>query len=262
VKIELYKGDCLEIMDRLIEQGVKVDAIITDPPYGTTDCKWDSVIPFDELTPKMYKMLNPNGSILLFASGLFVPRVILSDIDNYKYKMVWVKNRPGNFFHAKNRPLTQHEDILVFSKAPMGHKSLLGDKRMTYNPQGLVEVNKVQKQGENKHRGITGKRPSHKETFVQTHTGYRSDVLHYNKDTGNFHPTQKPVALLEFLVRSYTNEGETVLDFAMGSGSTGVACVNTGRNFIGIELDDKYFEIASNRIEEARQQRFHNLEQV
>lgn len=248
----LLQGDCLKVMDDLISKGIKVDAIITDPPYGTTDCKWDSVISFDELTPKMYQLLNPTGSILLFASGLFVPRVMLSDIENYKYEIVWVKNTTGLFVHAKNRPLTQHEDILVFSKAPMGHKSLLGDRRMTYNPQGLVEVNKQHKQGKTKHENITGKRPSHKETFIQTHTGYKSDVLFYDKDKENFHPTQKPVELLEYLIKTYTNEGETVLDFTMGSGSTGVACVNTNRNFIGIELDENYFEIADKRIAEAK----------
>lgn len=247
---ELMKGDCLESIKRIPSNSI--DAIITDPPYGTTASKWDSVIDFAELQPELYRVLKQRGSILLFASGSFTPRAMMSDIDNYKYKYVWIKNNKGNFVHAKNRPMTQHEDVLVFSKASMGHENQLGDRRMYYAPQGLTEVNQEVKAGANRHGTMSGKRPSHRDSFVKTHTGYASDVLIFDKD-GKDHPTQKPVALMEHLVTHYCPPDGCVLDFTMGSGSTGVACANTGRNFIGIELDEKYFEIAERRINEQSQ---------
>ncbi|HDK27265.1 MAG TPA: site-specific DNA-methyltransferase [Candidatus Atribacteria bacterium] len=249
--IQLFHGDCLKVIDDLIKENVQVDAIITDPPYGIIASKWDKVVNFKKLIPKLYQLLSPIGSVILFSSGAFTPRIMLADLEHYKYKYVWVKNTKGLFVHAKNRPMTQHEDILVFSQAPMGHKNLLKNKRMFYTPRHLTEVNKIQKAGKNQFGNVLGIRPSQKAYFKKTHTGYPTDVLFYNKDNTNYHPTQKPVALLEFLVETYTDEGGTVLDFTMGSGSTGVACKNLNRNFIGIELDEEYYKIAKDRIDNA-----------
>jgi site-specific DNA-methyltransferase (adenine-specific) len=243
---QIILGDCLAEMDKLIEQGVTVDAIITDPPYGTTSCKWDSVIPFDEMWERLNKLIKPNGAIVLFGSEPFSSALRMSNIKNYKYDWVWNKNTSAGFIHAKNRPLKKHELLSVFSIGSMGHKSLLGNKRMIYNPQGLVESYTVRKNGIS---GQTiGSRPSNKDNNISKHTNYPISRLDYNTECG-YHPTQKPVALMEYLIKTYTNEGETVLDFTMGSGTTGVAAKNTNRKFIGIEIDNAYFDIAKERME-------------
>jgi site-specific DNA-methyltransferase (adenine-specific) len=252
---KLWQGDCIELMKDIPDKSV--DMILCDLPYGTTACKWDKEIPAEKLWQHYNRIISNTGSILLFASGLFEPRVMLSNIKDYKYKWVWVKNNSTNFVHAKNRPMTKHESILVFSKAPMGHISQLGDKRMTYNPQGLIPCQKTIKQGNGRFGTVAGERKSHlksEESFVRKLTNFPTDVITNIPDlppNKKLHTNEKPVALLEYLVKTYTNEGNTVLDNCMGSGSTGVACVNTGRNFIGIELDNNYFEIAKQRIEEA-----------
>lgn len=250
--MRLMQGDCLELMKE-IPNG-SIDLVLCDPPYGTTACKWDSVISFNQLWPELERVTSRGSSILLFASGVFEPRLMASNIDKYKYKWVWVKNKKGCFVHAKNRPMTAHESVLVFSKYPMGHASRLGDDRMLYNPQGLEDCSISHVDNGTKFGTVAGKRPSHVKEYKQEKTGYPSDVLFYDvtSDKERMHPTQKPVELLEFLIKTYTNEGGSVLDFTMGSGSTGVACVNTGRDFIGIELDGEYFETAKKRIEQAR----------
>lgn len=260
MQVNLYKGDCLEVMKDIPNKSV--DMILCDLPYGTTASSWDKEIPADKLWQEYSRIISDNGSILLFASGLFVPRVMLSNIDDYKYKYVWVKNTATNFVHSKNRPMTKHEDILIFSKAPMGHSNLLGDKRMTYNPQGLIPINKEKKASPNRFGTTTGKRKSHVEEYTQSFTNYPNDVLLNFPETQSnkkLHPNEKPVPLLEYLIKTYTNENETVLDNCMGSGSTGVACVNTNRNFIGIELDENYFNIAKERIDTANSSWLDNL---
>lgn len=253
MSIELLHGDCLELMKNIPDGSV--DLVLCDLPYGTTASNWDKEIPAERLWEQYNRIISNNGSVLLFASGLFEPRVMLSNIDDYKYKWVWVKNNSTNFVHAKNRPMTKHESILVFSKAPMGHISQLGEKRMTYNPQGLVPCEMTIKQGNGRFGTVAGKRESHlkpSESFTRKFTNFPTDVLTDFPDlppNKKLHTNEKPVALLEYLVKTYTNEGDTVLDNCMGSGSTGVACVNTNRNFIGIELNENYFNIAKNRIE-------------
>lgn len=247
--IDLRHGDCLELMRGIPDKSV--DLILCDLPYGTTASSWDKIIPANKLWEQYSRILSTNGSVLLFASGLFEPRVMLSNIDDYKYKWVWIKNNSTNFVHAKNRPLTKHESILVFSKAPMGHASQLGKKRMTYNPQGLIPVNKVIKAGKSRFGTVAGVRPSHKSEFTREFTNYPTDVLTQFPEPSaseKVHTNEKPVALLEYLIKTYTNEGDTVLDNCMGSGSTGVACVRAKRNFIGIELDENYFKIAKERV--------------
>ena len=252
-KIILKRGDCLELMKDIPDKSI--DMILCDLPYGTTASNWDKIIPAEELWKQYDRIITDTGSVLLFASGVFEPRVMLSNIENYKYKWVWVKNNSTNFVHSKNRPMTKHESILVFSKAPMGHLSQLGDKRMTYNPQGLVPINKTIKAGKSKFGTIAGVRPSHKEEYNVEFTNYPTDVLmDYPEVPSNkkLHTNEKPVPLLEFLIKTYTDEGSTVLDNCMGSGSTGVACVNTNRSFYGIELDEEYFNIAGDRIRQCK----------
>ena len=250
--IKLLHGDCLDLMKDIPDKSI--DMILCDLPFGTTASYWDKQIPAKKLWEHYNRIISNNGSVLLFASGLFEPRVMLSNIDYYKYKWVWVKNNSTNFVHAKNRPMTKHESILVFSKAPMGHISQLGNKRMNYTPQGLVSCEKKIKQGNGRFGTVAGKRKSHlksDESFTRKLTNFPTDVLTDFPDlppNQKLHTNEKPVALLEYLIKTYTNEGETVLDNCMGSGTTGVACKNLNRNFIGIELDDKYFEIAKERI--------------
>lgn len=247
--VELFNGDCLEIMKQIPDKSV--DMVLADLPYGTTACKWDTIIPFKPLWEQYERVIKDNGAIILTASQPFTSALIMSNPSLYKYNFVWEKSKCNNFVHAKNMPLKFHEDICVFSKAPIGHISQLGDKRMTYNPQGLKRVNKKWSRPKRYENGHKLSRESHKLERVIEFTNYPTSVLKYNNSDNRergLHPTQKPVELLEYLIKTYTNEGETVLDNVMGSGSTGVACINTNRKFIGIELDEKYFNIAKERI--------------
>ena len=249
--IQLYQGDCLEIMDKLIEKGVKVDAIITDPPYGTTACKWDSVIPFDEMWERLNKLVKPNGAIVLFGSEPFSSALRMSNIKNYKYDWIWEKEQGVGFQLVKYRPLIKNENISVFCK-----------KTPFYNPQ-MIKLDKPKivkrKKGSNGKSETSPLKYSDERVSVYEYR-YPTNILMFKRDRG-FHPTQKPVALLEYLIKTYTKEEEIVLDFTMGSGSTGVACVNTNRKFIGIELDEKYFNIAKNRIEEAQNNKI-NIKEI
>lgn len=242
MKLDLYNGDCLDIMDRLIADGVVVDAIITDPPYGTTACKWDNVIPFDKMWLRLNKLIKPNGAIVLFGSEPFSSALRMSNIKNYKYDWYWEKSNSVGFLNAKKMPLKNVENISVFSNT-----------QALYNPQGLEEINKTLKNDNSKNGKNNSGISSHNggrlktETFVRTHTNYPTQKLLFKSERG-LHPTQKPTALMEYLIKTYTNENETVLDFTMGSGTTGVACKNLNRNFIGIEQDERYFKIAEDRI--------------
>lgn len=260
-EVKLYQGDCLEVMKNISDKSV--DLILTDPPYGTTACKWDSVIPFEPMWEQLNRIIKSNGAIVLFGSEPFSSALRMSNIKNYKYDWYWKKSKPNGFQHANNKPMKAVETISVFSLAPMGHKSLLGEKRMEYNPQGIVSVG-MKKVKNCSHSGNTmggenhkSSRPNQVGKEYEAFTNYPNDVLEYQNVIGKncIHPTQKPVVLLEYLIKTYTLEGETVLDFTMGSGSTGVACLNTNRNFIGIELNPTYFQIAKDRIERAQLQK-------
>lgn len=250
---KLYNGDCLAVMDKLIEQGVKVDAIITDPPYGTTACKWDIVIPFDEMWNRLNKLIKPTGAIALFATEPFATKLRMSNLDNYRYDWYCIKTKPSLYQHAKNRPMRAVENACVFSKSKWGHKSQLKDKRMEYNPQGISSIGVRTVTKNFNAGGVVGERPNQIGKQYEAFTGFPNDVLEFKSITGKscLHPTQKPVDLLEYLIRTYTNENDLVLDFTMGSGSTGVACINTNRKFIGVEINEKYFNIAKDRIEAA-----------
>jgi len=246
--INLQQGDCLELMKDIPDGSV--DMILCDLPYGTTASSWDKVIQSDKLWKQYRRIIKPRGAIVLFASGQFTNKLINSQDDIYRYKWIWVKNHSGNFVNAKNRPMTRYEEICVFSDGITANTKH-SERKMIYNPQGLVEINKVKHNGDTKFGTMAGKRPSQKKVTVQKFTNYPNDILSFDVETKPQHPTQKPVPLLEYLIKTYTHEGETVLDNCMGSGSTGVAAVNLNRAFIGMELEEKYFDIAKERIEQS-----------
>lgn len=234
--MQLFRGDCLELM-RDIPNG-SIDMILCDLPYGTTACKWDTIIPFDELWKQYKRIIKGNGAIVLFGSEPFSTSLRHSNLKMFRYDWIWRKPKGSGFLNAKRMPLKNHEIASVFYK-----------KLPTYNPQfthGKPYSNKQGYVGEYLNNGNLKQVES-----VSDGRRYPVSVQDFSIDTGQ-HPTQKPVALLEYLVKTYTNEGDTVLDNCMGSGSTGVACVNTGRKFIGMELEEKYFDIAKERIEEAQ----------
>ena len=250
--ITLHNGDCLEVM-RSIPDG-SVDAIIADPPYGTTDCKWDSVIPFEPMWEELKRIIKPNGAIVLFGSQPFTSALIMSNIKMFKYCWVWYKSVKTGFLHAKNAPLKAHEDVIVFSCAKIKHIGQVD--RMNYFPVDLASCNKIVSGKKRSHSDKIGhryNRPSMVGKHTQENTGYPASVLKFNNgNNGSLHPTQKPVALMEYLIKTYTNVNETVLDFTMGSSTTGHAAVNLNRSFIGIEKDKGYFDIATKRIETAQ----------
>lgn len=245
---ELLNGDCLELMKDIPDKGI--DMVLCDLPYGITQCEWDICIPFEPLWEEYNRIIKSNGAICLFGSEPFSSYLRISNIKMYKYDWIWEKGRPTCFHHAKNMPMKKHENICVFSKGLIKHKGQA--KRMIYNPQGIElygkEENGASSRGDRDFYGHRFCRPSHHK-YIRQYKNYPTSILNFKDAENTVHPTQKPVALLEYLIKTYTNEGEIVLDNCMGSGSTGVACINTGRKFIGIELDEKYFEIAKQRIE-------------
>ena len=246
----LYQGDCLDVLPTL--DAGSVDCVIADPPYGTTACAWDSVIPLGPMWEQLKRVIKPRGAIVLFAAQPFTSALVMSNPHWFKYQWVWEKSLIGDVMNAKNKPMRKHEDIAVFSGGTTANCS---DRRMTYNPQGLRRVDTFRKN----HYRLDGQatfkpqRPSHGVGWQQEYTDYPVSILRF--DNGNhdsLHPTQKPLELLSYLVRTYTNAGETVLDFTMGSGTTGVACRMEGRRFIGIERDPHYYVIAERRIQNAQ----------
>ena len=237
-KVNLYQGDCLDVMKDIPDKSV--DMILCDLPYNistrkTTWNSWDCEIDLAKLWGQYNRIIKDNGAIVLFAQGLFVANVIMSNPNNYKYEWIWQKEQGTGFLNAKRMPLKNHENVLVFYK-----------KQPTYNPQMREGTPYTTT------KGSKSSNYCNSDKIVTTHNKgerYPLTTLYFKRDKDKLHPTQKPVELLEYLIKTYTNEGETVLDNTMGSGSTGVACVNTGRNFIGIELDENYFNIAKERIE-------------
>jgi site-specific DNA-methyltransferase (adenine-specific) len=228
---QLMLGDCLDRM-REIPDG-SVDLVLADLPYGTTQNKWDSVIPLDRLWPEYWRVCG--GAVVLTASQPFTGKLVVTGEATFRHAWVWVKSAATGHLNARRMPMKLHEDVLVFSKtAP------------TYNPQGLQPLGKIVKRG-----GSGGNFGAAGTENFQEWTNYPRSILHFPHEGKPVHPTQKPVALMEYLIRTYTNEGDTVLDNTMGSGTTGVACVNTGRRFIGIERDEGYFQIAEERIRAA-----------
>ena len=254
--IELHNADCLEAM-RLMEDG-SIDAIITDPPYGTTACKWDSVIDFALMWEQLNRIIKKNGAIVLFGSEPFSSALRMSNIKNYKYDWIWQKTMPSGMVTSKFMPMKYHEIISVFVNEgkpvfnkQMAERSEIGKKRLKKS--GRILNGSKSKGSHVSKDSLSGTYSQYDKNKVNPKT-----ILNFksvpNCNGTKLHPTQKPVLLMEYLIKTYTNENETVLDFTMGSGSTGVACLNTDRRFIGIEQDEAYFEIAKKRIEEHQQQ--------
>lgn len=247
----LYHGDCLIEMSRIADGSV--DMVCADLPYGTTNCRWDTVIPFEPLWKHYKRIIKPKGAIVLTASQPFTSALGGSNLPWLKYSWVWEKGRPTDFLQVRHKPLKGFEDVLVFYK-----------NRPTYYPQDTVVCDRRVKNtgtksrgrvgmrmdgGQSFHRGVSGADAS--DCYWQTQTGYPRGIITFPQDQNSLHPTQKPVALMEYLIRTYTNEGETVLDNCFGSGTTGVACVNLHREFIGIEKDAEYFNVGKARIAKA-----------
>lgn len=221
--------------------------VLADPPYGTTACRWDNIIPFAPMWEQISRIAKPKAAVVLFGTQPFTSKLICSNIEDFKYCWTWDKCKVGGFTAAKLKPLKLFEDICVFSK---GKTANCSKNNMVYYPQGLIEINKISRSSNDK--SPTGyARPSQSKFYKQRYTNYPKQLIKFSLDKDRVHPTQKPVALLEYLIRTYTLEGETVLDFTMGSGSTGVACVNSCRHFIGIEKDPGHFQMAKNRIGKA-----------
>ena len=235
----LHLGDCLDVM-RDIPDG-SVDAVICDPPFGTTACKWDSVIPFEPMWAQLKRIVKPNGAIVLMAQTPFDKMLGASNITDLRYEWIWQKESGSGHLNAKRAPMKNHENVLVFyANAP------------TYNPQMRLGFKPyTQAQGKTKSQNYGSQTGA---LTVSNGERYPLSVLEFARDKGKSHPTQKPVALMEYLIRTYTNPGETVLDFTMGSGTTGVAAANTERRFIGIERDPNYFDVAVKRTREAVEQ--------
>lgn len=237
----VYQGNCLELMKNIADNSI--DMILCDLPYGTTSCEWDTIIPFDKLWEQYERIIKDNGAIVLTATQPFTSALIMSNIKMFKYSWVWIKN-PSGFMNAKKMPLKSTEDVCVFYR-----------KMPTYNPQGLRSVNKkvyMRKRTSKSAYGNMGVNKNDGMEYVQEFENYPSNIIDIPSVKG-LHPTQKPVKLFEYLIKTYSNPNDLILDNCAGSGTTAVACENTNRNFILIELDEKYCEIAKERISNSKQ---------
>lgn len=245
----LWRGDCLELMKDIPDGSI--DMILCDLPYGTTACKWDSIIPFEPLWEHYWRIIKGNGAVVLTASQPFTTALIGSQLEHFKYCWVWDKVAKGDVMNAKNKPMKQHEDVCVFSKGTTANGS---NRRMPYFPIGVTEnTREIDRTNRNKpDRAFRGIRPSHTEEYKRQGTGYPSSIITFSNANrkGLLHPTQKPVALFEYLIKTYTNPDEIVLDNTSGSGTTAIAARNTGRKWICIEQDETYFEKSRERIEQ------------
>ena len=236
--MKLIQGDCINEMNKLIDENIKVDLVLTDLPYGTTQCKWDNIIPFNEMWDCLKLLVDENTPILFFATQPFSSCLVNSNIKGFKYEWIWQKEKGTGFQIVKHKPLQDHEHILVFT---------ITGKRANYYPIKTKRDKPVMYSSASSYSGSSPL--SNLSNFKHISTGkYPKTTIKFSRDSNRIHPTQKPVALLEYLIKTYSNDGDTVLDFTMGSGSTGVACRNTNRDFIGIELDEEYYNIAKKRI--------------
>mgnify|MGYP003634737265 FL=1 len=251
--MQLFNDDCLKILPTLPDKSINL--ILTDPPYGTSACKWDSIIPFEQMWKELKRIIKKEGSIVLFGTEPFSSNLRLSNADWFKYDWIWEKPNGANFLVANYQPLKVHEIISIFGNAPTSYSK---NKPMLYNPQETIGKAYKQTSGKQKTEKENSTVRSKIEQVVTENKGTRKPktIIQFSNDKEKLHPTQKPVALLEYLIKTYTNENDVVLDFTMGSGSTGVAAKNLNREFIGIELDKTYFDIAKNRIESTNQTLF------
>ena len=239
--ITLMQGDCLERMKEIADGSI--DMILTDPPYGTTACKWDSIIPLEPMWEQLKRIIKPNGAIVMTASQPFTSILVCSNLKMFKYEWIWEKDGGSNFATVKYQPMKEHESLLVFGKGRVIYNQIKQERIGSRKGKETITKNNGNK------NGVYGDFNKSKEYKVSELRCPRS-IQRFNRERG-LHPTQKPVALMEYLIKTYTNEGETILDFACGSGSTGVAAKNLNRDFIGIELNEGYFNIAKERIENA-----------
>ena len=251
----IKQGDCLELMKEIPDKSI--DMILCDLPYGTTACKWDSVIPFEPLWEQYNRVIKDNGAIVLFGTQPFVTDLINSNRKYFRYELIWDKEFGTDIFMAKKKPMSSHENIIVFYK-----------KQPTYNPQmTMAKEQNMRDRQKNYKKGCENSIYGKQEKYIPTKDEklrYPKSIFVHSNQKGEIHKSkrlhssQKPIALLEYLIKTYTNEGETVLDNCMGSGSTGVACINTNRDFIGYELNEEYFNIAQNRLREAWKEKHKN----
>mgnify|MGYP006052649463 FL=1 len=246
----VHLWDCLEVM-KSIPDG-SIDAIITDPPFWTTKCSWDHVIPFEPMWAELKRIIKPNGAIVLFGSEPFSSALRMSNIKMYKYDWVWNKTKAWNFIQSRNCPLKLHENISVFSNGVVIHK-WQSKKRMNYYPQWVKEVNKEWSRPQVYESEHSYKRPSHKTERTITLEWFPSSVIRFSSEHNPPHPTQKPVALLEYLIKTYSLENEIILDFTSGSWTTWIAAQNTNRQFILIEKDKNYYDISLKRLQENKE---------
>lgn len=246
---KIFNENCLDGMKRIADNSV--DFVLTDLPFGITALEWDKPIDLRKFWKEIKRITKPQSSVALFASSKFSYELINSNYDWYKYKWIWVKNTPTLFVHAKNRPMSKYEEILIFSRGVINHKSLSPNTQMNYNPQGLRPLARPRfKNGKEQTLSQLCRDPKRRQNYVSTETGYPSDVLFYDvvPHSQKINATQKPTELLEYLIKTYTDEGDVVLDATIGSGSTAIAAINTNRHFIGFELDSQQFNSAQNRI--------------
>ena len=246
--LKIMQGDCLELMKDIPDGSV--DMILADLPYGTTACKWDTIIPFEPLWEQYERIIKDNGAIVLTASQPFTSALIMSNPKLFRYEWIWEKSRPTGFPMAKHRPMKNHETIIVFSKSPATYTP---SGFMNYYPQGVEECDRIIKRT-NKHKTATNGGDLGTEIH-STQTGFPKTILkikNTNKDSKN-HPTEKPVELMEYLIKTYTNEGDLVLDNVAGSGTTGVACQNLNRKYILIEKEEEYINVIKDRLEELKE---------
>ena len=248
--MKLIQGDCLEEMNKLIDKDVKVDLILTDIPYGTTNCKWDEIIPFPNMWDCIHGLIKERTPVLLFGNEPFSSLLRVSNLDEYKYDWVWNKMNSVNFANAKKMPLKPLEYISVFYQKAPYYNPIRRKKTIDYDASRTSEADKQVRNHESEINGTRYRR----RYYIDDGTRYPINLLTYNNqkaecnNSNRVHPTQKPVALLEYFIKTYTREGDVVLDFTMGSGSTGVAAKGLDRDFIGIELDPDYYDIAVGRI--------------
>jgi site-specific DNA-methyltransferase (adenine-specific) len=246
----LFQGDCLDIMPLMPDKSVQL--ILADLPYGTTACKWDSIIDLDLLWKQYKRIITDNGAIVLTASQPFTTKLISSNYEMFKYEIIWLKSRKTGHIMAKNKPLKQHENILIFSAGTTVHANQ-SKTRMIYNPQGLIErKNKINYRPSRETKGsevVGGWRPSNKNTLISEFENYPTSILQVNSEhnVNAFHQTQKPLELMKYLIKTYSNENDMVLDNTMGSGTTCLGAKELNRKFIGIEKEPKYYEIACQR---------------
>ena len=245
---KIYNEDCFDLFKRIPDKSI--DCIIADPPYGITACKWDTIIPLEPMWKEIKRVIKDNGAICLFGSEPFSSKLRMSNIEMYKYDWIWEKSKPTGFINSKNMPLKNYEIISVFSNGKIGHKKLINN-RMIYNPQGIF---KLERKIKRTHRGFEGtsERKSQTNEYIGELSGFPKMILKFNNVIKNktIHPTQKPVELISYLIRTYTKENELILDFCMGSGTTALACKKNNRNYIGSEISKEYCSIAEERLKQ------------